>query len=382
MFIADKGDREPMNTARTQIKEPSVEGRMKCGIGIQGEPKLNSSINLYVRHLGSCTSTKKEDKKCGCPIWVYDPSRQRNRQRFSSGTNDWTKAYAKVAEIESQSPTEAKTKDLTVADAINLYLVKRSKKEKHAEKAPYRDKYILRDGSDRQESLLTWAIRMRFSKLKQITFTALDEWRDGWVMRENSHSLKLNSHRAKAFFTWAVLHDYLTKSPFDKLESIKVVEIPTLALSQEQFQRLLANTDAVKPIWQSTVMALILLMRWSGLAIRDASCLRRDALDANNRLRTYRQTTGEFVYVKLRSDVADILRAEKCGHPDFFFWNKGAGRTAWSQANRTATLIREVFGKTGITPLGTHRLRDTFAVEFLNGGGADAGLVQAAGGNP
>jgi hypothetical protein len=89
---------------------------------------------------------------------------------------------------------------------------------------------------------------MRFAKLRELTFSALDQWRDGWVMGENSFSLRLNSHRVKAFFTWCVLHDYLVQSPFDKLESITVVEIPTLPLSQKEYSAMLSHCDAVKEV--------------------------------------------------------------------------------------------------------------------------------------
>jgi integrase/recombinase XerD len=113
-----------------------------------------------------------------------------------------------------------------------------------------------------------------------------------------------------------------------------------------------------------------LTMRWSGLAIRDASCLRRDALGADNRLKTYRQKTGEFVYIKLRSDVADILRAEgeRNIHPDYFFWDKSK-RNGESQAKWVEGLLRDVYDAAGIAPRGAHRLRDTFSVEFLSNGG-------------
>jgi hypothetical protein len=87
-------------------------------------------------------------------------------------------------------------------------------------------------------------------------------------------------------------------------------------------------------------------MRWSGLAIRDAGCLRRDALGADNRRKTYRQKTGEFVYIKLRADVADLLRAEHNIHPAYFFWDKGK-RNGESQAKWVEGLLRKVYDARG-----------------------------------
>jgi hypothetical protein len=95
-----------------------------------------------------------------------------------------------------------------------------------------------------------------------------------------------------------------------------VTPVPTLPLEPEEFTKLLTAADACGPKWAATVTTVILLMRWSGLAILDASCLRRDRLDKDNRLQTYRKKTGEFVHVKLPGFVVDMLRAHANVHPD------------------------------------------------------------------
>jgi len=55
--------------------------------------------------------------------------------------------------------------------------------------------------------------------------------------------------------------------------------------------------------------ALVLLMRWSGLAIQDAVTLERDRLSDDGKLFLYRAKTGVPVYVPIPPDVAEILRA-------------------------------------------------------------------------
>jgi hypothetical protein len=96
-------------------------------------------------------------------------------------------------------------------------------------------------------------------------------------------------------FERATKFDYLDKNPLDKLDPITVVEVPTLPVTPEEFTLLLASVACLKEKYHRTMTALILLMRWSGLSIMDAACLRRDALRADNRLRTYRKKTGEYV---------------------------------------------------------------------------------------
>ena len=142
---------------------------------------------------------------------------------------------------------------------------------------------MLLNGSERQESLLTFAKTKKFTKLSQITATSLDTWRDSWVFRADSYSMKIHNASVKAFFTWAVRFDYLAKNPCDKLDSISVEEVPTLPLTPGEFSLLLASVDACRESDRITMTTILLLMRWSGLSITDASCLRRDcARDAKD----------------------------------------------------------------------------------------------------
>jgi hypothetical protein len=60
-------------------------------------------------------------------------------------------------------------KNLTLVEAVEAYLVKRSKKANRVDSAPYPDRWLLRDGSKRQPSLLQWAEKNGFTKLEDIT---------------------------------------------------------------------------------------------------------------------------------------------------------------------------------------------------------------------
>jgi integrase/recombinase XerD len=168
-------------------------------------------------------------------------------------------------------------------------------------------------------------------------------------------------------FERATKFDYLDKNPLDKLDPITVVEVPTLPVTPEEFTLLLASVACLKEKYHRTMTALILLMRWSGLSIMDAACLRRDALRADNRLRTYRKKTGEYVYIKLPQFVADLLRAHGNMPATYFFWNP-TRRSAKSQVIAVEHRLASIYDAARITPRGAHRLRDTFAVEFLNSG--------------
>jgi integrase/recombinase XerD len=115
-------------------------------------------------------------------------------------------------------------------------------------------------------------------------------------------------------------------------------------------------------------------MRWSGLAITDASTLRRDEIiyDKAKRLHrivTSRQKTGTHVSVPLPDDVAREILAVLNGNPVYVFWS-GNGKERSAVTNWQHDL-RALFRDAGIKSEGnmlSHRLRDTFAVGLLEKG--------------
>jgi integrase len=113
-------------------------------------------------------------------------------------------------------------------------------------------------------------------------------------------------------------------------------------------------------------------MRHSGLAIRDASTLRRSDLSFDESKKLYRvirqrKKTGAHVYVPLPEAVANELLSLPNDNPTYFFWDRrtGDGRR---QATRAGEAIAEAFKAAGVHSEGhmiSHRLRDSFAVGML-----------------
>jgi hypothetical protein len=83
---------------------------------------MSLATTLYIRHLGKCPHKKDRNyRRCGCPVWF-----QRNRRRWSADTNDWSEALKQAAAIEFGGKA----------------------------KAPYKDRYMLTQGSKSVQSLL------------------------------------------------------------------------------------------------------------------------------------------------------------------------------------------------------------------------------------
>ncbi len=117
---------------------------------------------------------------------------------------------------------------------------------------------------------------------------------------------------------------------------------------------------------------MVLLLRWSGLRIRDAVILERNRLH-NDSLLLYQAKTGVPVYVPLPPEVVEALRNLPLGrkpNPRYFFWS-GNGEPKSAVANWQRS-IRRLFTLADIRLPGgekkrchPHMFRHTFAVELL-----------------
>jgi len=216
-----------MYTPRTQTSETQAQSVLQ-------------GMKLYTRHKNDCKYRKNRNHNgCGCPIWF-----QHQRRRWSARTNNWDEAMRQATAANSKVLKSGK--NISLVEAVELYLVKRSKKARHADSAPYADRWLLRNGSKRQPSLLQWAAESAFNKLSDITSVDVENWRNTWIFREESFSMKTHGAKIKAFFTWAVKFDHLNSNPFDKLDRIPVTPVPTLPLEPAELTKLLSHANA----WQ------------------------------------------------------------------------------------------------------------------------------------
>jgi integrase/recombinase XerD len=150
-----------------------------------------------------------------------------------------------------------------------------------------------------------------------------------------------------------------------------------LPLTADEYTRLLDavyGTVADKE-QRDKVHALFQLMRWSGLAIRDALTLKRVELQHDKpknlyRIVTARQKTGTHVSVPIPADVAKELESVANGNPEYIFWS-GEGEAESITKNWAKYYIKPCFEAAKIPNDGhmvSHRLRDTFAVDLLEKG--------------
>ncbi len=339
------------------------------------------TITVFVRHAAGCKYAGDEfSKRCTCRKHVRWTS-EGTQHRKSAGTRSWTEAEAFRRTIEDQflgRDTVPETAVNDVRDAVALFI---QDKAVQGVTPGVLKKYRLE-----LARLAAFCERSRVFTVQGITRELLTKFCATWeASYPSSYTRAKVRERCRSFLRYCFEAQWIARVP--NMPKMKIDEPPTMPLTAEEYARLLdavyvtsprrwdgkMSSQAMTEQTRLRVRALFQLMRWSGLAIRDAVTLERAEIqkDAKGgyRVVTSRQKTGTHVSVPIPPDVAKELLAITNANPKYLFWTGDCpGETiAKTWANR---YIRPVFEAAGI-PCGhmvSHRLRDTFAVHLLEKG--------------
>ena len=327
-------------------------------------------VAIYVRHTSKCPYHGNDTyKRCGCwkhLVWRSDGKRfrQPTKSRTWAGAEDAKRRLEEQFRAEIFGEPGSQGEALTVNQAAKLYI---SDKE-HQGLEPI----TIRKNKRTVERLRTYCEARGKILLRQVTTADLIEYRTTWSHFHSSESRSGEQVRIKSFFRWAHQHDYIEKDVADGLSPIKVEREPTLPYDQREFTSILNAIPACgfSSEMEQKLRGLVLLMRWSGLSIIDASGLTRDSIqfaDGEYRIVTARRKTGTAINNLLPVNVGRELVAVKSGNPKYLFWAGGV-ESPRSAAGRFSKLLQRVWLKAGIKDGHAHRLRDTAAVEWLKAG--------------
>lgn len=313
--------------------------------------------------------------------WLYINENGKRRQ-VSAGTRSWDRAQDKARELEKDGEaldaakleTRGVKQELVTAEkAIEEYLD--DKRQQNCEPSTvYKLESIFR------KQFLSFLRDKGLVYLTEITLAHLEEFRRQW--KDGPLSRKKKQERILGFFYFCQRHGWIKENAAAGLSRIRVKDRPvTDYFSRNEFEKLVESTHIYDqkrkegsgdPLG-ARLRALLLLMRWSGLAIRDAATLERERLNQNDELLLYRAKTGLPVLLKLPPNVAKALREVPPGpkpNPRYFFWSgNGEPKSAVADWQRA---FRKLFDIAYLKkPDGTkkrcfpHMLRDTFAIELL-----------------
>jgi integrase/recombinase XerD len=338
-------------------------------------------LSVYSRHYPPCPSSDLNYKRCRCPKWINGLLGSDGPFiRRSAKTRSWEKAEEFKRKLEEEY--ESKEKGLEEASRPEATVV--TVKESVARFLNSKRNENLADSTvDKlttifEKQFLAWTSSARFTHITEITTADLEGFRDTWT--DGPLAKKKKQERLIGFFYYCLRLGWIKSNPAVLLGRIRADGPPTDYFPKSEFDKIMDATYIYQPRgWvecrnQATRLRILaLLMRWSGLAIRDAVTLERRRLNENGELLLYRAKTGSPVYVPLPPDVAESLRNIPPGpspNPRYFFWSgNGSPKSVvgnWQRSFRRLFTIANLRRDDGsLKRCHPHMLRDTFAVEML-----------------
>ncbi len=328
-----------------------------------------------------CKWTDSTRNSCSCPkLLIWSEGGKRHKEAAGNDEEEaYRRARAKQANFQAIAegkPEPEKITRVTIADAIEQFL--QTKRDEG-----YKEKSIGKLVVWFEKRLVEFANCNGLRYINEITLTHLEQWRSEWK-GEASTKIKAQS-RVKGFFKWCYEHDLIIKDPAKGLRKIKNNDRkPTLALADEQFEQVLNAISKVNgestPEQRKKLRALILLMRWSGLAIKDAVTLERTKLQEDEdgwyRVFLRRAKTGVDVFCTISPEIGRELVVLENDNPRYFFVSGIPTKEAqldnlikkWGDLFRKLSKAAALKDENGnAMDFHSHMLRDTFAQWcFLN----------------
>src|SRR6202008_418665 len=284
-------------------------------------------VSVYSRHYPPFPSNDINYKRCRCPKWINGVLGSDSPfLRRSAKTRSWEKAEEFKRELEAEY--EAKQygarevvalapEKISVKDSVSRFISSK-RNENLAESTLGKLKTIF------EKQFLSWASGSRLKHLEDITKADLEAFRDTW--EDGPLAKKKKQERLIGFFYFCLRLGWIKSNPAVLLGRIRADGPPTDYFPAPEFEKIMDATYIYQPKgWvecrnQATRLRILkLLMRWSGLAIRDAVTLERRRLNEHGELFLYRAKPA----VLLPPDVAESLRNIPPGpspNPRYFFW--------------------------------------------------------------
>jgi len=312
-------------------------------------------LTIYRRHRKRCKQRDegREYRRCLCPIWV-DGSLNGVEMRKSLRLRDWSRAQELVRQWEAEGQRSEKPKPLTVKEACDKFLADAEARNLR-EPTLYKYRLLFRQLQD-------FAALHGLAHVVHFDLDWVRRFRASWSNKNIAARKKLEAFRA--FFRFVHDSGWIPTNPAGHLKPPKITEPPTAPFTREEVAQILAACENY-PDKENAVRlrALVLLLRFSGLRIRDAVTLSRNRIQ-EDKLFLYTAKTGTPVYCPLPPFVIDSLDAIPAS-THFFWTGLSKPKSAVGDWQRS---LKRLLRLAGVPDGHAHRFRDTFSVELLLAG--------------
>jgi integrase/recombinase XerD len=239
-------------------------------------------LKVYRRHNPIlCQHTERTWRRCSCPLWA-DGSLVGKRYHKTLKTRNWDDAQKKAQKLEAEGQEGAKRK--TIVEATDAFI-------RDAEARGLRPS-TLKKYRELFSKLKTFTEGAGVQRVDECSVEFLREFRESWKISPLTATKRLEYLRS--FFRFCSDSGWIKDNPSKKIKPPKVEESPTLPFTADEVDRILkACSNYPHKLNAIRLPALILLLRYSGLRIKDAVTLPRTAIkDGSLTLRTAKNENG------------------------------------------------------------------------------------------
>ncbi len=199
--------------------------------------------------------------------------------------------------------------------------------------------------------------------ISDLNLDNLRQFRATWPNKNESARVKLGNLRA--FIGFCKKSKWIDENYAEDLKAAKVIDQKIVPLEQAELDKILKACDKHSQKKRGVLLkAMILVLRYTGLRIRDVVTLRRDAV-RGNRLFLRTAKTGIDVFCPLPPQVVTAL-AKIPVKGQWYFWDGlSKPRSALGVCQKS---LAKVFESAGVRRAYPHLFRHTLATDLLSHG--------------
>jgi site-specific recombinase XerD len=340
-------------------------------------------ITIMVRHSKGCKYFGDEFcKRCNCRK-ALRWSRSGKQFRKSAGTRSWAEAEKAKDRLEAEltgAPLLASLKvKMSVVDAVDTFMA--------AKRNDGLEPPTLQKLTKVTARILSFCNADGVYALEVVNLTHVTTW--PWSKYfKTTHSLTINQQRVKSFFRYFHNAGVLTHNPAASWKTVKGKTTQISGFEPEEFEHVIETAKT-----NQRLHALILVMRYAGLAIIDAATLERSNIREQNgnyriylpsRQKTSKRHTLQAIDNAIPSKVAKELLTVLNGNPRYVFWHGGKSGEGTDQEKREAVKhwqkkMRTLLDTAGFPDATSHKFRHTLAIEMIRAGASFEDVAAALG---